>query len=57
MWGFMSNSSAVAPACWQDVQGGQWGLRSTIYATPFKTEEGFAKFSAGKKNFRLGALA
>ena len=57
MWGFMANSSAVAPACWQDVQGGQWGLRSTIYATPFKTEEGFAKFSAGKKNFRLGALA
>lgn len=56
MQGFMANSMAIAPACYDDVRNGQWALRPSIYGTPYKTEEGFAKFSAGKLNFRLGVL-
>lgn len=57
MQGIMALPSYAAPAAFEDVNDNQWALRRTLYATAYKTEEGFSKFSLGYLNLRLGTLA
>lgn len=52
--GAMDLSNYLAPAWYDDIRSSQWALRTGLYATPFKTEEGLSRWNNGYVNLTLG---